>query len=103
MKTVLSFILVIFSSGHAHAMDSLALTGAVSISGPTLISSDASGLLDGLKKEIVAAKEDAVAFVATEGNLRGVRLQRAFEILRSQNPRLSISDMDLAYEVLAAE
>ena len=103
MKTVLSFVFVILASGHAHAMEDLGLTVIVSTSGPTLITSDASGLLDDLKKEIVAAKEDAVAFVATEGNLRGVRLQRAFEVLRSQNPGLSVSDMDLAYEILSVE
>jgi conserverd hypothetical protein len=103
MKTVMSFLMIILSGGHAHAMDGALVSSTVLLSAPSFVSSEASGSFDNSRKEILAAKEDAVAFLATEGNLRGVRFQQALLVIRTQVPGLHMSDMELAREILAYE
>ena len=108
MKTVLSFVLIILStSGHvAHAEgagDNALVTSTVLLSAPSFVSSEASGLFDNSRKIIIAAKEDAVAFVATEGSLRGVRLQQALRLIRTEMPGLQASDLEIAREILTFE
>jgi conserverd hypothetical protein len=101
MKTLLSLLVVIGAASSAQAFDQIGLTTAVSIGGPTSISLDASGCFDNSKKLVLAAKEDALAFVASDGQLRGVQLQQALHAIRSQAPALAMSDMDLAREIIA--
>jgi|GEM_PF-1769212 conserverd hypothetical protein len=56
----------------------------------------------GNAKLIVAAKEDAQAFVATNGEIYGVRLSSAIETLRNTNAQLEqVSDMEIAQAILA--
>ncbi|MNT88402.1 hypothetical protein D3C72_2289600 [compost metagenome] len=52
------------------------------------------------QKQILAAKEDAAYFVATEGEVRTARLQTAVESMRAENPALAASDLDLAQAIL---
>ncbi|MGH8435546.1 MAG: DUF2388 domain-containing protein [Pseudomonas sp.] len=55
-------------------------------------------------KLILAAREDASSFVASNGTIRGPYLEAALQQLRSEQPGLSASsDMDLASAILAAE
>lgn len=54
-------------------------------------------------KLIVAAQEDAGSFVASDGQLSGPYLEAWMRQVRSDNPQLQASDMDLASAILASE
>ncbi|OOW00971.1 hypothetical protein MF4836_00720 [Pseudomonas sp. MF4836] len=51
-------------------------------------------------RKIVAARNDAAAFVASDGVIRGANLEAAFEVLRTQNTMGTVSDIELAEAVL---
>ncbi|MDH0749314.1 DUF2388 domain-containing protein [Pseudomonas sp. GD03842] len=51
-------------------------------------------------KLIVAAHDDAAAFVATDGQLRGARLESALMYLRRSTSKLHASDLELAQAIL---
>lgn len=55
------------------------------------------------KKLIVPARDDASSFVASDGAIRGPYLEAALHKLRSENPQLRASDLELAGAILAAE
>lgn len=52
-------------------------------------------------KVVRAARDDAASFVASEGAIRGVRLESAFDTIRTQVPTLNASDAQLAQAILA--
>ncbi|EWC41710.1 DUF2388 domain-containing protein [Pseudomonas stutzeri] len=52
-------------------------------------------------KLVLDARDDAARFVASEGDLRGVQLEAALRHIRSQQPRLEASDLQLAQAILA--
>jgi len=52
-------------------------------------------------KLIVAAKDDAGSFVASDGGIRGPYLEAAMQKVRADNPGLQASDMELANAILA--
>ena len=52
------------------------------------------------RKLIIAAQDDAAAFVATDGELRGAQLESALMALRQGEPKLSASDLELAQAIL---
>ena len=52
-------------------------------------------------KLVVAAQDDAGSFVASDGGIRGPFLEAAIQQVRSENPGLNASDMDLANAILA--
>ena len=52
------------------------------------------------KKVIVAARDDAAAFIATDGQWRGARLESALVYLRRTQPKLHVSDLELAQAIL---
>ncbi|WP_313087384.1 DUF2388 domain-containing protein [Pseudomonas sp.] len=54
-------------------------------------------------KQVAAAREDAGSFVASDGAIRGPYLEAALSKLRSEQPGLNASDMELASALLAAE
>ena len=51
-------------------------------------------------KIVRAARDDAASFVASEGAVRGVRLESAFEYIRQQAPQLQATDTQLAQAIL---
>lgn len=51
-------------------------------------------------KLIVAARDDAAAFVASDGQLRGARLESALAYLRQTQPKLHVGDLELAQAIL---
>lgn len=55
------------------------------------------------KKSIVPARDDASSFVASDGAIRGPYLEAALHRLRSENPHLQASDLELARAILATE
>lgn len=52
------------------------------------------------RKLIVAARDDAAAFVATDGEFKGAQLESALLALRQAKPKLSASDLELAQAIL---
>ncbi|TDF83134.1 DUF2388 domain-containing protein [Pseudomonas sp. H9] len=52
-------------------------------------------------KIVRAARDDAASFVASQGDIRGVKLESAFSHIRQQAPNLQASDAQLAQAILA--
>ncbi|MCO7520578.1 MULTISPECIES: DUF2388 domain-containing protein [unclassified Pseudomonas] len=52
-------------------------------------------------KLMVAAQDDAGSFVASEGAIRGPFLEAAIRQVRTDNPGVQASDMELANAILA--
>lgn len=52
------------------------------------------------RKLILAAQDDAAAYVASDGQLRGVQLESALAHLRQTLPNLHASDLELAQAIL---
>lgn len=51
-------------------------------------------------KLVMAARDDAAAFIATDGQWRGARLESALDYLRRTQPKLHASDLELAQAIL---
>lgn len=51
-------------------------------------------------KIVLAAQDDAATFVASEGRLRGARLESALGYLRQSHLQLNASDLELAQTIL---
>lgn len=51
-------------------------------------------------KLLLAAQDDAAAFIATDGQLRGARLESALRYLRQHQAKLHASDLELAQAIL---
>ena len=52
-------------------------------------------------KIVLAARDDAASFVASQGDIRGARLEGAFQHIREVAPGLQASDAQLAQAILA--
>jgi uncharacterized protein (TIGR02448 family) len=52
-------------------------------------------------KIVREARDDAASFVASRGDIRGVKLESAFAHIRQQAPQLQASDAQLAQAILA--
>ncbi len=94
-----ALLFALLSLPLAATASSFAGTSAGASSGA---SSGSSGSSSGDDKVVLAARDDAAAFVASDGQVRGARLQAALLHLRehSQVAR-DASDMQLATELLA--
>lgn len=83
----------------AVGASSFAGTSAGSASGA---SSNTSGSSSGDDKVIVAARDEAAAFIASDGQIRGARLQAALRHLREQEAAAAqADDLVLARRLLA--
>ena len=51
-------------------------------------------------KLVAAARDDAAAFVASDGQLRSAQLESALDYLRRTQPKLHVSDLELAQAIL---
>ncbi|WP_085708595.1 MULTISPECIES: DUF2388 domain-containing protein [unclassified Pseudomonas] len=51
-------------------------------------------------KLVLAAKDDAAAFVASDGDIRGAQMEAALKRIRSLLPELSATDQQLATAIL---
>ncbi|MFP3493596.1 DUF2388 domain-containing protein [Pseudomonas sp. SIMBA_059] len=52
------------------------------------------------RKRLLAAQDDAAAFIATDGQWLGARLESALDYLRRTQPKLNASDLELAQAIL---
>lgn len=53
------------------------------------------------KKIVREARDDAASFVATQGDIRGVKLESALAYIRAERPQLQASDAQLAQAIMA--
>lgn len=51
-------------------------------------------------KIVLAARDDAASFVASQGDIRGVKLESALDHIRHQAPELKATDAQLAQAIL---
>lgn len=51
-------------------------------------------------KIVLAARDDAASFVASEGSIRGVKLESAIDHIHRQVPQLNATDAQLAQAIL---
>lgn len=64
--------------------------------------SNTSGSTSGDDKVVLAARDDAAAFVASEGRVRGAQLEAALRLLREKrSDARAASDLQLAQAILA--
>lgn len=87
----------------ALSLPALASSFAGSSAGASSAGSSASsGSTSGDDKVVLRARDDAASFVASEGRIRGVRLEAALRQLRERDPATrKASDMQLAQAILA--
>ena len=85
-------------SGAAHAFD------AFNLSTQGIVASIyATGLVTSAPfdhKLLFAARDDAAAFIASDGQMRGAQLESALAYLRQAQSKLHASDLELAQAIL---
>jgi uncharacterized protein (TIGR02448 family) len=114
LRNVVPFFAALHLESHMIRIVTLCLLLAVSV--PVLASSFAgssagassagssasSGSTSGDDKVVLRARDDAASFVASEGRIRGARLEAALRQLRERDPAArEVSDMQLAQAILA--
>ncbi|WP_047290239.1 DUF2388 domain-containing protein [Pseudomonas protegens] len=89
-------------AANAHATSLIVTTDAIvgALKATTDATSDATSSLRD-NKIVRAARDDAASFVATDGAIRGVKLESALAHIRQQAPQLQASDAQLAQAILA--
>ncbi len=81
---------------------SFAGTSAGSSAGGSSASSASSNSSSGKDKVVLAARDDAASFVASDGAIRGAQLEAALRVLRERVPQArDASDLELAQAILA--
>jgi len=85
-------------SGVAQAFDAFNLSTQGTVVSGYATSMVTSAPFD--HKLLVAAQDDAAAFIASDGQLRGAQLESALDYLRWTQPKLHASDLELAQAIL---
>ena len=98
---LLSAAALLTLAAGANASSFIVTTDAIvgTLTQTTDLTSDATGSFRD-NKIVRAARDDAASFVASEGAVRGVRLESAFEYIRQQAPQLQATDTQLAQAIL---
>lgn len=89
---------VLFSFGWSPLASAFDLTTQSTVASAYATSKVTSAPFD--RKVIMAAQDDAAAFIATDGQWRGTRLESALDYLRRSQPKLNASDLELAQAIL---
>lgn len=100
--STLSLATLMALAGAASASSFVATTDAVG--GALVASAEATSDVSssfGDDKVVLAARDDAAAFVASQGGIRGVQLEAALQHIRQQAPALQSDDMQLASAILS--
>jgi uncharacterized protein (TIGR02448 family) len=84
-------------SGAAYAFDAFNLSTQGIVA-----SSYATGMVTSapFDHKLLAARDDAAAFIASDGQMRGAQLESALAYLRQTQPKLHASDLELAQAIL---
>ncbi|MEJ5061654.1 MULTISPECIES: DUF2388 domain-containing protein [unclassified Pseudomonas] len=93
-----SMILAASYCGQVQAFDAFNLSTQGTVASGYATSMVTSAPFD--HKLLLAAQDDAAAFIATDGQLRGARLESALNYLRRTQPKLHASDLELAQAIL---
>jgi uncharacterized protein (TIGR02448 family) len=98
----LSLAALLTLTGTASATSFVVTTDAVvgAVGATSEASSDVSSSFTD-DKIVLAARDDAAAFVASQGDIRGARLESALQHIRQQVPTLQGDDMQLATAILS--
>ena len=88
---------VLFCSAWSAVASAFDLTTQSTVASAYATSKVTSAPFD---RKIVAAQDDAAAFIATDGQWRGARLESALDYLRRSHPKLNASDRELAQAIL---
>lgn len=98
LRLLITLALAAAAATPAFASSFAGTTGGTTANG----ASNTSGSLSGDDKIVREARDDAAVFVASDGRVRGARLQAALRTLREgrQDARAA-SDMELARAILA--
>ena len=103
-KLVMTFIVLSSLPAWAEKGSGNSLYKTFAVSASPFISSAITStctLANSCDPKIVAAKEDAAQFVASEGEFVGPQLLQAFETYRTLNPAgPDLSDLEIAIEIL---
>ncbi|WP_347903065.1 DUF2388 domain-containing protein [Pseudomonas purpurea] len=99
---LLSAAALLAVAANSHATSLIVTTDAIvgALKATSDVTSDASSSLRD-NKIVLAARDDAASFVASEGAIRGVKLESAFDHIRHQAPQLNATDEQLAQAILA--
>ncbi|MCO8314316.1 DUF2388 domain-containing protein [Pseudomonas mandelii] len=84
-------------SGSAHAFDAFNLSTQGTVASGYATSMVTSAPFD---HKLLIARDDAAAFIASDGRLRGAQLESALIYLRRTQPKLHASDLELAQAIL---
>ncbi|MEF9672205.1 DUF2388 domain-containing protein [Pseudomonas sp. MWU13-2100] len=99
---LLSAAALLTLAGAANASSFIVTTDSLvgALKATSDASSDATSSLRD-NKIVRAAQDDAASFVASNGQIRSVKLESAFDTIRRQAPQLQASDAQLAQAILA--
>ncbi|VVP71113.1 hypothetical protein PS910_00799 [Pseudomonas fluorescens] len=95
MRYLLPLLFAIAGMGTAHAMD---VTTQTLVMSGYVTSQVTTAPFD--RKLVLEARDDAAAFIASDGRIRGARLQAALTSLHERYPRQSADDLELARAIL---
>ncbi|MGF6397435.1 uncharacterized protein (TIGR02448 family) [Pseudomonas frederiksbergensis] len=98
---LLSAAALLAVAANSHATSFIVTTD--SIVGGLKASSDATSDVSSSFRDdkiVRAARDDAASFVASEGAIRGVKLESALGHIRQQAPQLNATDAQLAQAIL---
>jgi uncharacterized protein (TIGR02448 family) len=98
---LLSAAALLLVAANSHASSFIVTTDAVV--GALKSSSDATSDVTSSFRDdkiVRAARDDAASYVASEGVIRGVKLESAFDHIRRQVPQLNATDAQLAQAIL---
>ncbi|MGL4318364.1 MAG: DUF2388 domain-containing protein [Pseudomonas sp.] len=94
------FLLVIATAAQATSFVVTTDTIGSALAGSSDTSTDISSSLND-DKLVLAARDDAASFIASQGAIRGVQLEAALRHIRQQAPQLQADDQQLAEAILA--
>ncbi|NER59864.1 DUF2388 domain-containing protein [Pseudomonas sp. MAFF212428] len=95
-----ALLLALASTAHATSFVVTTDTVVRGVAASTDATSDVSSSFRD-DKIVRAARDDAASFVASQGDIRGVKLESAFAHIRQQAPTLQATDAQLAQAILA--
>lgn len=95
MRYLSPLLFALAGMGTAHAMD---VTTQTLVMSGFVTSQVTTAPFD--RKLVLEARDDAAAFVASDGQIRGARLQAALSALHARYPSQSVDDLELARAIL---
>lgn len=100
--TLCAAVLLFVTAPMAFAGSFAGTSAGTSAGGSSASSGASSNSSSGSDKVVLAARDDAASFVASDGAIRGAQLEAALHVLRERVPQArDASDLELAQAILA--